>query len=696
MKAFDDDQCRNIVSVTRDILNGKLCFAMRLRPLTRMVPRTPSGCSLALCVVVVLLMQPVVVGAETDDDTASDNEQSAIVWLLNDLGDVLSRVSKAISETAQEDSQATPPEQSLASSETAGTPATSAEDAEQRNRPKANPIAAIFHDLANLFSKSETEVVDRETPAFEENSRNENVANKNLQSIEFDEEVEKPLAVEAEIDMDPAANARRNPISWLLSDIGGLLSPSASDSPQTLDDPVLTIEEAAPPQIEPKEPASETNIGSNDAIPAEIVSVDSSATASNNPVTEIFSGLAAFFQPAPKGTETKLAEAQKKPVGSGLPDDIAAGSTNVAQEGDASPYPLGASNVVSDDDVEVGPWTKAATDHIFDPSKSVVTQLESHVPETVQIDVSDQATDPLPQETVAEPAPLRTKQDPIFEARNHRALGREIGREEASPREESIIANFMDAMFGEPESIEEQSETVAKAVPNRIIPEERLDLGNGTLPSATGATSAQSVKIGDGVLSDIDLYMGRDLVIGAQFDRQDFDAEACIDRPVHASVFCLSPLDWPAEIADKFTRDTAFFNADEAVVRYENGIVSRVYTVFDAADFTDVVKFMQRRFGPPLERDIVWMNVMEAPALPNTTFRWKAITPDRRDIIVLEVRNYDDVRRSFANTEHGMVRLFREGSRPIFKHLTTMDLMLMQRRRVSRAPVDIDQPPPQR
>ena len=84
-----------------------------------------------------------------------------------------------------------------------------------------------------------------------------------------------------------------------------------------------------------------------------------------------------------------------------------------------------------------------------------------------------------------------------------------------------------------------------------------------------------------------------------------------------------------------------------------------------------------------------------APQMPNTTFRWKAVSADRRDTIILEVRNFDDLRRSFADMEHGMVRLYRQGSRPIFKHISTMDLMLIQRRRVANAPVEVNAPPKQ-
>ena len=189
--------------------------------------------------------------------------------------------------------------------------------------------------------------------------------------------------------------------------------------------------------------------------------------------------------------------------------------------------------------------------------------------------------------------------------------------------------------------------------------------------------------------------VGKDTVIGTPYDAKKFGPEDCIERALHGSIFCLANLHWPAEIVEKFAVDTAFTLPGEALIRFENGTISRVYAIFDSQSFADVVKHMQRNFGAPSEREIVWMPVMESPRLPNTTFRWKALSADRKDTMVLEVRNYDDLRRSFADMEHGLVRLYRDGSRPIFKHISTMDLMLMQRKRAAHAPIAANAPPQQ-
>ena len=168
--------------------------------------------------------------------------------------------------------------------------------------------------------------------------------------------------------------------------------------------------------------------------------------------------------------------------------------------------------------------------------------------------------------------------------------------------------------------------------------------------------------------------------------RAAFGANDCISQPVNGSVFCLVKFEWPAEAKTFFEADTAFTKPGEGIVRYENGAASRAYTVFNAVDFPGVVKHLQYRFGPPMEREVNWIHMLEAPKLPNTTFRWISIDASRRQKTILEVRNYDDLRRSFADFSHGMVRIYADGSRPIFKHLTTMDLMILQRRRIAQEP----------
>ena len=352
------------------------------------------------------------------------------------------------------------------------------------------------------------------------------------------------------------------------------------------------------------------------------------------------------------------------------------------------------------------PWQQPVGRDMFDPQVALfdIEGNAAPAPATRPLHAVETAT-------LAAPAPqIRKRPDSRPGERNHVGLGHNHKAVSPDPDEPNLIGDIFARMFG-PDgddvdamvNAEQTTEPLANKISHRIVAEERLDLSYtapdadlaNLAPGTDDAPDATIEQLRETALGNIDLYVGKDTVIGTPYDAKKFGPEDCIERPLHGSIFCLATLHWPADIVEQFAVDTAFTLPGEALIRFENGTISRVYAIFDSQNFADVVKHMQRNFGAPSEREIVWMPVMEAPRLPNTTFRWKALSADRKDTMILEVRNYDDLRRSFADMEHGLVRLYRDGSRPIFKHISTMDLMLMQRKRVARAPVAINAPPPQ-
>lgn len=336
------------------------------------------------------------------------------------------------------------------------------------------------------------------------------------------------------------------------------------------------------------------------------------------------------------------------------------------------------------DEFEAAPWQVFPHVAVFTPEADIFDESKAPV-------VASLPAAPITVETieVADAAPVirkRAQKNPA--ARNHLSLGRTEAPQ--LPEEETSFLNHLVETFIDEDTkpADQSSEVLASKIPAHLIPEEKLDLGY-TAPDATtdNGPTDELTTIGEGVLKNIDLYLGANTVIGHPYQPNTHSSGSCIERSLQVSIFCVTDIDWPSDIAQSFAQDTAFTLPGEGVIRYENGRVSRVYTPFKAQDFAEVVKFMQRRFGPPLEREIVWMHMIEAPKMPNTTFRWRAVSADRKNSVVLEVRNFDDLRRSFADLNRGMVRLYRDGSRPIFKHLSTMDLMLIQRRRITQAPV---------
>lgn len=166
----------------------------------------------------------------------------------------------------------------------------------------------------------------------------------------------------------------------------------------------------------------------------------------------------------------------------------------------------------------------------------------------------------------------------------------------------------------------------------------------------------------------------------------DQPPEGCIEKAAWESRFCVETVEWDPSIKDAFAVNTALYSGTKSIVRYDNGRVTRVFALFPATSFIKIVKYLRKEFGVPAERQIVYMPMMESPRIPNTTFRWLGVDPEGEAKAMLEVRAYEDVRRTFPDSTHGFVRLFSEDSTPIFRHINTVDLMVLDRRRLSLGP----------
>lgn len=574
------------------------------------------------------------------DDASSTTQRNPIVWLLEDIGGLLKSAAHSIQtpttkperpETAQPQVKDVQPTEKIAS-------------ANSNSVETGNSLNALFNDLAKLFQPDET-LPAKETPVAETVTLIQNQS----------ESIQKNEAVD--VGETAAVSIQKNPIASLFSNLAELLTPTLEIDDQPSPQKVTKTIEIAPVPEE--------------TIPSPI---------QRNPISWLLSDLATMLVPENIGATSKPLEQPENDVA------IVLEASNVTVEPEVTEVATiiepASVNLV----IEPAPWMQTPRENIFDPKDNIFDRASTPLEELSAISNGEVAA---PTTTVALEPSLRQRPPYRPMARNHRALGSHHKSVTPDPVDEGIVANVLEKLFGVDVSAE-SAEPIANNISDRIVAEEKLDLGYIS-PDAPDPAN-ELTNIGDGPLLDQDLYLGRGKLIGQPYKRANNKSAACIERELHGSVFCLEGLDWPARDAKNFDADTAFIMPGEAIIRYENGLSSRVYAVFNASQFADVVKIMQRRFGPPQEREIGWMHILEAPKLPNTTFRWKAVTPDRADTVVLEVRNYDDIRRSFADMDHGMVRLFRTGSRPIFKHISTMDLMLMQRRSAAQASSDVKSP----
>jgi len=546
--------------------------------------------------------------------------------------------------------------------------------------PQRNPVEWLFSDLKSLLAPEETKA---ETPAVPESEPLTTPEPTAHTTILAEPTSNAPAAAES--------GSLTNPFTAILRDLAKLFGGATKNIPDAVAEP-----EHAPGSVPVAEAPRETSPQPSAEPPAKTTT---DPTPHSNDVSWLVSDLFGLFN----GNKEEVAPIDNSQaadralvVRTPQPADEFAGVTFTTETRPNTP---------AEPVTENAAWHVNSRGGIFDPEAPAIS-LDPSLPlisRTAPVETTE--TRPLPtaasQDTAEKIEPLRIRPRPTLADLNIGNLGRKHKAVTEDPADQGFFSNLFNAFSGgndveaalapQPsEAVEAptppQSEVLTSTISDRIVPEESLDLGH-TAPDAD-VTRRSVEAISENAVGDIDLVLGDKILVGNEQPADALESGNCIERPVHRSVFCLQQMNWPASVSRLFAEDTAYTMPGEGVVRYENGRLSRAYNVFNAADFADVVKYMQRRFGPPSEREIVWMHMLEAPELPNTTFRWKALSADRRDVIILEVRNYDDLRRSFADLHHGMVRLYRDGSRPIFKHLSTMDLMLLQRRRIANAPAD--------
>ena len=548
----------------------------------------------------------------------------------------------------------------------------------------ANPLVWLFNDLKKIVEhvaephEAEPNNTEKTDPTPQKPERP--VATKQTTPVEQPrEQVDVQLTVPA----SPASVASddRNPIEWFFSDLAGLFSGGSDPAAVKTDNDLEAGDVVAKADLAPQsEPVANERAGRAANEPVAPVVSDDTAPSDRNPIEWLFSDLASLFSPnleiaAPVGqvevpvvaqTPTSAPAKTATPL---APSDVAE-VANVAAQGHRH---LSA---------------EVARMDVFEPSTTVTGKIDLAAP-PVWDERPHGNTKNLAaiRASAAAEQPLRRREESDPTVRNYASLGRPVEDKETV----SLLDMFDHFMGNDYESDDDTpstadapgEEVVANTIPDNMVPAEKLNLS--ATYDHTPTQKREAIYTGEPVLRDVDLYLGQDRRLGALYNASVYSKSDCISRDAYGSVFCLDELQWPADMRTAFDASTAFALPGEVVARYDDGRLNRLYSIFDAAKFADVVKLMQKRFGPPTEREIVWMHMLEAPELPNTSFRWHSVGADRRTKHILEVRNYDNLRRSFADLDHGLVRLYKDNSRPIFKHLTTMDLMLLQRRRLATA-----------
>jgi len=114
-------------------------------------------------------------------------------------------------------------------------------------------------------------------------------------------------------------------------------------------------------------------------------------------------------------------------------------------------------------------------------------------------------------------------------------------------------------------------------------------------------------------------------------------------------------------------------------VHYHMGEAVQYHALFPAESFIRISKYLSEQYGEASEHPRIWTYILGAPKRLNRTLRWRAPSANGDNYDILEIRSINDLRWSgLPQLEYGVVRLYREGAKPIFESVSISDLMMMQ------------------
>ncbi len=184
----------------------------------------------------------------------------------------------------------------------------------------------------------------------------------------------------------------------------------------------------------------------------------------------------------------------------------------------------------------------------------------------------------------------------------------------------------------------------------------------------------------------VPLAFGKDGWIGKPLDPRKTEDGNCIVKRSVKSAFCVENIDWPDEIRSVFSTASYYAGAGRAIVRYDESPggaeASQFHVLFPTRSFARLSAYFKSTLGPPSEIPEIWTAMLGEPKRFNKTLRWRSAIEKGDGFQIVEMREIDDLRWSAPpDIKHGVVRMYRDGARPIFQSLSTADLLLLQVRK---------------
>lgn len=176
--------------------------------------------------------------------------------------------------------------------------------------------------------------------------------------------------------------------------------------------------------------------------------------------------------------------------------------------------------------------------------------------------------------------------------------------------------------------------------------------------------------------------LGRSLVLGKQpppRESEPLKDRSCIDKLNGAITFCIESANWPKSVEENFRVNTVLYTGLMAIVRYDGGVATRLQTMFPSDRFDKIVSYFISLYGSPQEYWTRSIAPLASARQNNPTRAWRARHPATGQVMVLEIRQYDDTRGGFPDTKRGVVMVYIADAKPIFPQVSSLELMRLKR-----------------
>ena len=169
-------------------------------------------------------------------------------------------------------------------------------------------------------------------------------------------------------------------------------------------------------------------------------------------------------------------------------------------------------------------------------------------------------------------------------------------------------------------------------------------------------------------------------IIGHSGPSSEERGKSCFRERSGYDWICIEGVNWPDSLASVFDVKSLLYRGTKAIVRYRNGKIDRINTLFHSSKFNIIAEYLREEFGLPAKIRKRSLVQVSGPAEENISISWNFKDTEESSKII-EIRLINDIRGLFPDRKHGVLLLYDEMSESIFEQVEISDFMLHQLRK---------------